>query len=59
MMKVIQEMFTNMDRQRQCAFAIVIVGINSSTMINGNELEKGSSHSMDLGVGVQDVLTTM
>jgi hypothetical protein len=52
-------MFANMDRQRQCVFAIVIVVTNSSTMFNGNELEKGSSNSMDLGVGVQDVLTTM
>jgi hypothetical protein len=50
-------MFANIDRQRQCAFAIVVT--NSSTIINGNELEKGSGHSMDLGVGVQDVLTTM
>jgi hypothetical protein len=48
-----------MDRQRQCAFAIAIVVTNSSTMLNGNKLKKGSGHSMDLGVGVWDVLTTI
>jgi len=52
-------MFANMDIQRQCAFAIAIVVTNSSTMFNGNELEKDSGHLMDLGVGVWDVLTTM
>jgi hypothetical protein len=45
-------MFANMDRQRQCVFATTIIATNSSTMSNGNELEKGSGHSMDLGVGV-------
>jgi hypothetical protein len=44
---------------RQCAFAIAIVVTNSSTMFKGNELEKGLGHSIDLGVGVWDVLTIM
>jgi hypothetical protein len=48
-----------MDRQRQSAFACAIVGANSFHMFNANELEEGVSESMDLVVGVRDVLTTM
>ncbi len=39
-----------MDRQRQCAFACAIVGVNSFHMFNANELEEGKSIS-GLGCG--------
>ncbi len=48
-----------MDSQRQCAFTIAIVVTNSSNMFDGNESKKGLGHSMDLGVGVWNVFTTM
>jgi hypothetical protein len=51
------EMFVNMDRHRQWAFAYAIVA-NSSNMLNANELKEGTCHSLDLGVGVWDVLVT-
>ncbi len=53
-----QEMFANMDRQKQCA-SVVIVVANSFNMFNANELKEGVGHSMDLGVGVRDVLAIM
>jgi hypothetical protein len=52
-------MFVDMDGQRQCAFATVVVVANSFDMFNANELEEGTCHLVDLGVGVRDVLATM
>jgi len=54
--EMIHEMFVNMDKQKQCAFAYAIVA-NSSNMFNANELKEGTCHSLDLGVG--NVLATM
>ncbi len=51
-------MFVNMDRHRQCAFACAIV-VNSSNLFDVDELKKGTCHSLDLGVGIWDVLVTM
>jgi hypothetical protein len=48
-----------MDRQKQCAFVIVVVAANSSHMFNANELKEGSGHPMDSSVGVWDVFATM
>jgi hypothetical protein len=53
------EMFENMDRHKQCAFATIVVATNSSNMFNANELKEGVGHSMDSSVGVQNVLATM
>jgi hypothetical protein len=54
-----QEMFVNMDRHKQCAFATIVVVANSFNVFNANELEEGVGHSMDSSVGVWDVLVTM
>lgn len=40
-------------------FCMCIVVANSINMSNVNELEEGASQLVDLGMGVQDVLTTM
>jgi hypothetical protein len=48
-------MFVNMDRQRQCAFAAIVVDANSFDMFNANELKEGTSHSMDSNVRVWNV----
>jgi hypothetical protein len=35
-------MFTNVDRQKQCAFVAIVVATNSFDMFNANELEEGT-----------------
>jgi len=50
--EMIQKMFVDMDRHRQFA-------TSSFHMFNANELDKGVGQSMDLGVGVWDVLVIM
>lgn len=47
--EMIQMMFVDMDRHRQFA-------TSSFHMFHANELDKGVGQSMDLGVGVWDVL---
>jgi len=49
----------NMDRQRQCAFAHILVVTNSFQMFNANELNKGAGQWVDPSVGVQDVFIIM
>jgi hypothetical protein len=48
-----------MHEQRQCVFASAFVVAKSFNMSNVNELEEGASQSVDLGMGVQDMLATM
>jgi hypothetical protein len=50
--EMIQKMFVDMDVYRQFA-------TSSFHMFNANELDKGIGQSMDLGVGVWDVLAIM
>jgi hypothetical protein len=38
--KILEELFLDLDRQRQCAFACAVVGANSFHMLNANELEE-------------------
>jgi len=54
-----QEMFVDMDRQKQCAFAVVIIAANSVDMFNADELEEGIGHLVDSSVGVRDVFIIM
>jgi hypothetical protein len=39
--EMLKQLFVNMDRQRQCAFACVLVAANSFQVFNANELNKG------------------
>jgi hypothetical protein len=47
-----QEMFVDMDKQKQCAFATAVIVANSFDMFNANELEEGVGHFVDSSVGV-------
>jgi hypothetical protein len=38
--EILEQLFMDMDRQRQCAFACAIVGVSSFHMLNANELEE-------------------
>jgi hypothetical protein len=38
--EILEQLFVDMDRQRQCDFACAIVGANSFHMFNANELEE-------------------
>ncbi len=49
-------MFANINRQKQCAFVVVVV-VNSSDMFNVNELKAG--HSMNSSAGVWDIFVVM
>jgi hypothetical protein len=57
--EILKQLFVDMDRQRQCAFACAIVVANLSDMFNDNELEEGVGMLVNLGVGIQDVFVTM
>ncbi len=57
--EILEQLFFNMHEQRQCVFACAFVVANSFNMSNVNELEEGVRQSMDLGMGIQDVLVTM
>ncbi len=57
--EMLKQLFVNMDRQRQCAFACVLVAANSFQVFNANELNKGAGQWVDPCVGVQDVLIIM
>jgi hypothetical protein len=57
--EMLEQLFVNMDRQRQCAFARVFVVANSFQMFNANELNKGACQWVDPSVGVQDVFIIM
>lgn len=52
-------MFEDVDRDKQCVFAVVVIATNSSDMFNANELKEGTCHLVDSSVGVWDVLATM
>jgi inosine/xanthosine triphosphate pyrophosphatase family protein len=39
--EMVEQLFVNMDRQRQCVFACVLVVANSFQMFNVNELNEG------------------
>jgi hypothetical protein len=54
--EILEQLFVNMDTQRQCAFACVVVVTNSFNMFNANELEEGVGQLVDLGMGIRDVL---
>jgi hypothetical protein len=41
--KIFEQLFVDMDRQKQCAFACAIVMLNSSDMFNANEFEEDAS----------------
>jgi hypothetical protein len=57
--EILKQLFVDMDRQRECAFACAIVVANLFGMFNDNELEEGVGLALDLGVGIQDVFVTM
>jgi len=38
---IFKQLFVDMDRQKQCAFACVVVVANSFDMLNANELKEG------------------
>jgi hypothetical protein len=39
--QILEQFFVDMDRQRQCAFACVVVVANSFDMFNANGLKEG------------------
>ncbi len=45
-------MFKDVDRDKQCVFAVVVIATNSSDMFNANELKEGTCHLVDSSVGV-------
>jgi hypothetical protein len=56
---ILKQLFVDMYRQRECAFACAIVVANLFDMFNDNELEECLGLAMDLGVRIQDVFITM
>jgi hypothetical protein len=39
--QIFKQLFVDVDRQKQCAFACVVVVANSFDMLNANELKEG------------------
>jgi hypothetical protein len=39
--QIFEQLFVDMDRQKQCAFACAVVVANSFDMFNANELKEG------------------
>ncbi len=50
--EILEQLFVNMWRQRQCVFGCAIVVANSCDMFNVDELKKGANQLMNPSVGV-------